>query len=182
MPSRTQNMFEREFGNYTSAHSRSSNARLAAAFQESPIHSGEGTSIGIEPGIPGFTRADYKEWYENNVLSGHFPALSDFDSIGPGYDYHDSPSIPGDVDPEGESAPGEDGSSIAANGKVPNVATLGTGTGIPDLESTVMVDASEASSPAPFVESTNTDPNASSVAQGNGRPLTQPTTLGSYGN
>lgn len=179
MPSSNQNMFETEFPNYTSSHSKSSASRLSAAYPDSPVHSGVATTIGLERGIPELDREKVKQWYEENVLAGGFPPNSDF-SEGD-YDYSESPSIPGSVEPERESAPGEDGSSIVATGKGPNVATMGTGTGIPDISSSPMVDPSEASSPAPFVESLNTDPKASSDSQGSATPLTSPGGLGVYG-
>lgn len=111
-------MLEANFPNYenTGVHSTSNSARLASAFPNSPIHSGKGTHI------ENFTREGIKDFYEENHLDGAYPENSDFTEGS--YDYDTAPSIPSDVAPENEEAPGKSGSTVVASGKGPQTATL----------------------------------------------------------
>lgn len=129
MPFRN-NMVSTSYGVYDSgAHSTSNQHRLAQAYPNSPIHSGEATTISD------FTSSGIRAWYTDNVLNGDFPAFSDFTEGD--YDYSTAVSIPSGVAPEGESAPGSTGSTIVASGLGPNVATIDKS----NLAATPMVDA-----------------------------------------
>ena len=161
-------MFEKDFPNYTSAHSKSSDARLAAAYPNSPIHSGVG--INIED----FTRAGVKTFYQDEALNNSFPERSDFNTGG--YDYRLAPQIPADgMAAEGESSIGEPGSTISASGLGPNVATI-------DLSNLgdVQVVESGLMGITPFVgEGASLSPKAAAGRQ-NDKLLENPGNLGSY--
>jgi|SaaInlStandDraft_2_1057019.scaffolds.fasta_scaffold88690_1 hypothetical protein len=163
-----QGMFEKDFPNYTSAHSKSSDARLAAAYPNSPIHSGVG--INIED----FTRSGVKTFYQNEALNNSFPEHSDFKSGG--YDYRLAPQIPADgMAAEGEAAIGKPGSTISASGLGPNVATID----LSNLGDITIVEAG-LMGVTPFVgEGAGLSPKAASSRQ-NEELLETPGNLGSY--
>ena len=112
MPTGNQNVLENEFPNYgkTGIHSRSNQERLASAFPDSPVHD------------PYVTSSTIREYYFNEVLSGEYDPDSDFTQSN--YDYSEAPEIPNTTAPDGESSPGNPGSTIVSSGKGPNVATL----------------------------------------------------------
>ena len=114
MPTKPQNMFEMDFAGYR-IHTESDSERLSEAFPNSPIHSGQ------------ISRESLRDFYNTKVMGGAFPQVSEFAYVPAGYElqgnYNYGLGTQGPVhtvQPEGEKASGEDGSTIA-NARGPNV-------------------------------------------------------------
>lgn len=164
----SQGMFERDFPNYTAAHSKSSNARLTAAYPNSPIHRGVATVI------EDFTREGVKVFYQDEALNKGFPDKADF---GGNYDYSTAPLIPDDVSVEDEAdgAIGKTGSTISASGLGPNTATID----LANLDTVRIVESGELGV-TPFVgEGAKLSPKVASSRQ-NVTPLETPSNPGVY--
>lgn len=152
--------------------STSDTAALKTAFPGGPQFTGDGApTTTIDAVEVTMTRADYREFYRDHVMSGQSSGVEEFGEA-VNMDYAGAPALGASgPTPEGEQAPGSTGSTIVASGLGPNVninGTLEDTPGTPEIPDGVaanraVVDASP-TGPTPFVGSGQQSPSATSTS------------------